>query len=85
MNPNQASREEGDFTRIAESVRESGEAVVLDLGVIDGLRVLDLRLRRRYDGATGGAAWHSIDRLQVDLRLAAGSRCAAGMNRLSAS
>jgi SAM-dependent methyltransferase len=42
MNPNQALWEKGDFTRIAESMRDSGEAVVLGLGVIDGLRVLDL-------------------------------------------
>ena len=28
MNPNKALSEKGDFTRIAESVRESGEALV---------------------------------------------------------
>ena len=42
MNPNQALWEKGDFTRIAESMRESGEAVVQGLGVIKGLKVLDL-------------------------------------------
>jgi SAM-dependent methyltransferase len=42
MNPNQALWEKGDFTRIAASMRDSGEAVVLGLGVLDGLRVLDL-------------------------------------------
>ena len=42
MNPNQALWEKGDFTRIAESMRESGEALVRDLGAIKGLKVLDL-------------------------------------------
>ena len=30
MNPNKALWEKGDFTRIAESMRESGEALVKD-------------------------------------------------------
>src|SRR5207247_7100764 len=32
----------GDFTRIAESMRESGEALVGRLGITRGLKVLDL-------------------------------------------
>lgn len=42
MNPNKALWEKGDFTRIAESMRESGEALVQRLGITKGLRVLDL-------------------------------------------
>src|SRR5262245_8219231 len=42
MNPNQALWEKGDFTRIAASMRESGEEVVRGLGPINGLAVLDL-------------------------------------------
>lgn len=42
MNPNKALWEKGDFTRIAESMRESGEALVNRLGITKGLRVLDL-------------------------------------------
>jgi ubiquinone/menaquinone biosynthesis C-methylase UbiE len=42
MNANKALWEKGDFTRIAQSMRESGEALVRDLGITDGLRVLDL-------------------------------------------
>ncbi len=42
MNPNQALWEKGDFTRIAESMRESGEALVGHLGITKGMRVLDL-------------------------------------------
>ena len=42
MNPNQALWEKGDFTRIAETMRESGEALVQRLGITQGLKVLDL-------------------------------------------
>jgi len=42
MNPNKALWEKGDFTRIAASMRESGEALVKELGVTNGLDVLDL-------------------------------------------
>ena len=42
MNPNKALWEKGDFTRIAESMRESGEALVATLGITPGLDVLDL-------------------------------------------
>lgn len=42
VNPNQALWEKGDFTRIAASMRDSGEAVVAALGVTPGMRVLDL-------------------------------------------
>jgi SAM-dependent methyltransferase len=42
INANKALWEKGDFTRIAASMRESGEALVATLGITDGLRVLDL-------------------------------------------
>jgi SAM-dependent methyltransferase len=42
MNPNQTLWEKGDFTRIAESMRESGAALVETLGISKGLKVLDL-------------------------------------------
>jgi ubiquinone/menaquinone biosynthesis C-methylase UbiE len=42
MNPNKALWEKGDFTRIAESMRESGSALVAKLGITKGLNVLDL-------------------------------------------
>ena len=42
MNPNKALWEKGDFTRIAESMRGSGEELVSHLGITDGLKVLDL-------------------------------------------
>src|SRR6266576_1685604 len=42
MNTNKALWEKGDFTRIAQSMRESGEALVKSLGITKGLKVLDL-------------------------------------------
>jgi ubiquinone/menaquinone biosynthesis C-methylase UbiE len=42
VNPNQALWEKGDFTRIAESMRDSGESLVKGLGITKGLKVLDL-------------------------------------------
>jgi SAM-dependent methyltransferase len=42
MNANKALWEKGDFTRIAQSMRDSGEALVKELGITDGLKVLDL-------------------------------------------
>jgi SAM-dependent methyltransferase len=41
-NPNQALWEKGDFTRIAATMRESGEALVQRLGVGKGVHVMDL-------------------------------------------
>jgi SAM-dependent methyltransferase len=42
MNPNKALWEKGDFTRIAASMRKSGEALVKELAITHGLEVLDL-------------------------------------------
>jgi ubiquinone/menaquinone biosynthesis C-methylase UbiE len=42
MNPNQALWEKGDFTCIAATMRESGEALVQRIGVKKGMQVLDL-------------------------------------------
>ena len=42
MNPNKALWEKGDFTRIAQSMRASGENLVKDLGITRGMKVLDL-------------------------------------------
>src|SRR5882757_4501431 len=41
-NPNKALWEKGDFTRIAQTMRESGERLIAQLGVTKGLKVLDL-------------------------------------------
>lgn len=42
QNPNKALWEKGDFTRIAESIRESAAAFVQTLGIEKGMKVLDL-------------------------------------------
>ena len=42
VNPNKALWEKGDFTRIADTMRESGEDLVATLGITPTARVLDL-------------------------------------------
>jgi SAM-dependent methyltransferase len=60
VSPNQALWEKGDFTRIAASMRESGEALVSGLGVTPGMRVLDL-------GCGDGTTALPIARLAADV------------------
>jgi ubiquinone/menaquinone biosynthesis C-methylase UbiE len=78
MNPNKALWEKGDFTRIAASMRESGEALVKELGVTPGMKVLDLGCG---DGTTAlPAAQLGADVLGVDIAsnlVTAGNRRAA--------
>ena len=65
MNPNKALWEKGDFTRIAETMRESGEVLVGQLGITKGLKVLDLGCG---DGTTAlPAAKLGADVLGVDV------------------
>ena len=74
-NPNKALWEKGDFTRIAETMRESGEALVKELGITKGLKVLDLGCG---DGTTAlPEAKLGADVLGVDIAsnlVAAGNR-----------
>jgi SAM-dependent methyltransferase len=42
MNSNKTLWEKGDFTRIAATMRESGEALVASLGIASGMKVMDL-------------------------------------------
>ena len=75
MNPNKALWEKGDFTRIAASMRDSGEALVNSIGIAKGLKVLDLGCG---DGTTAlPAARLGADVLGVDIAanlVAAGAR-----------
>ena len=65
MNANQALWEKGDFTRIAASMRRSGEALVDRLGITEGLDVLDLG---SGDGTTAvPAARRGAEVLGVDI------------------
>ena len=80
LNPNKALWEKGDFTRIATTMRESGEALVASLEVGEGLRVLDLG---SGDGTTAvPAAQLGADVLGVDIAsnlVAAGNARARGL------
>jgi ubiquinone/menaquinone biosynthesis C-methylase UbiE len=77
-NPNKALWEKGDFTRIADTMRESGEALVQRLGITKGLKVLDLGCG---DGTTAvPAAKLGVDVLGIDIArnlIEAGNRRAA--------
>src|SRR5689334_20174323 len=75
-NPNKALWEKGDFTRIAQSMRESGEALVRRIGIARGHKVLDLGCG---DGTTAiPAAQLGADVLGVDI---AANLVAAGNQR----
>jgi SAM-dependent methyltransferase len=79
-NPNRALWEKGDFTRIAASMRTSGEALVDELDVTPDLRVLDLGCG---DGTTAlPAARRGADVLGVDI---ASNLVAAGNARAAAA
>ena len=65
MNPNKALWEKGDVTRIAATMRESGDALVERLGITTGMKVLDLGCG---DGTTAvPAATRGADVVGVDI------------------
>jgi ubiquinone/menaquinone biosynthesis C-methylase UbiE len=65
VNPNKTLWEKGDFTRIADTMRRSGEALVEKLGITKGLKVLDLGCG---DGTTAlPAAKLGADVLGIDI------------------
>lgn len=84
-NPNRMLWEKGDFTRIAASMRESGDALIESLGITPGLDVLDLGCG---DGTTAlPAAERRANVLGVDIAenlVAAGNAraAAAGLTHL---
>ena len=75
MNPNKALWEKGDFTRLARTMRASGDALVRSIGVQPGVKVLDLGCG---DGTTAlPAAQLGAEVLGVDIAsnlVAAGNR-----------
>jgi SAM-dependent methyltransferase len=86
VNPNKALWEKGDFTRIAATMRDSGEAFAASLGITPGLRVLDLGCG---DGTTAlpaarlGAEVTGVD-IAANLVAAGNARAAAaGLDNVS--
>ncbi|WP_395622995.1 class I SAM-dependent methyltransferase [Sphingomonas daechungensis] len=85
VNPNKALWEKGDFTRIADTMRQSGEELVSTLGITPSMNVLDLGCG---DGTTAlpaakiGATVTGVD-IAANL-VAAGNRraSAAGLTNL---
>jgi len=79
VNPNKALWEKGDFTRIADTMRQSGREFVETLDIQPGMRVLDLGCG---DGTTAlPAARRGADVLGVDIAanlVAAGNARAQG-------
>jgi ubiquinone/menaquinone biosynthesis C-methylase UbiE len=76
MNLNKALWEKGDFTRLAVSMRRSGESLINGLGITEGLKVLDLGCG---DGTTAlPEAMLGADVLGVDI---ASNLVAAGNKR----
>lgn len=79
-NPNQVLWEKGDFTRLAATMRESGDEVVERLGIVPGMEVLDLGCG---DGTTAlPAARRGARVLGVDI---ASNLVAAGNARAAAA
>lgn len=79
MNANKELWEKGDFTRIAETMRDSGEALVGELGVSEGMKVLDVGCG---DGTTAvPEAQLGADVLGVDI---SANLVAAGNSRAQA-
>ena len=80
INPNKALWEKGDFTRIADTMRQSGEELVQGLDIWPGMEILDLG---SGDGTTAlPAAQHGAKVLGVDI---AENLVAAGNERAKAA
>jgi len=60
MNPNKALWEKGDFTRIAKTMRQSGEELLEKIGISKGMNVLDL-------GCGDGTTAIPLSRLGADV------------------
>jgi SAM-dependent methyltransferase len=80
VNPNKALWEKGDFTKIAETMRQSGEELVASLGITPGTTILDVGCG---DGTTAlPAAKRGAIVLGVDI---ASNLVAAGNDRAQAA
>jgi len=80
MNPNKQLWEKGDFTRIAETIRQSAQELVASFAIVAGMEVLDIACG---DGNTAlPAARLGADVLGIDI---AGNLVAAATERAQAA
>ncbi len=76
-NPNQALWEKGDFTRIAASMRASGEDLVRRIGVAPGLDVLDLACGDGTTAIPAAQAGANVRGVDIAANLVAAGRARA--------
>ena len=85
MNPNKALWEKGDFTRIAGTMRESGEELVATLGIGPGMKMLDLGCgdgTTALPAARAGAGVLGVDIASNLVEAGRGRAAAAGLDNL---
>jgi ubiquinone/menaquinone biosynthesis C-methylase UbiE len=86
VNPNKALWEKGDFTRLAETMRNSGTQLVEKLGITKGMKVLDLGCG---DGTTAmpaarlGAAVSGVDIAENLVRAGNARASAEGLSNIT--
>ncbi|HTL08351.1 MAG TPA: methyltransferase domain-containing protein [Chitinophagaceae bacterium] len=85
MNPNKALWEKGDFTRIADTMRDSGEALVKKLGITKGMKVLDLACGDGNTAIPAAQAGAEVTAVDIAANLVAAGRkraAAAGLSNI---
>ena len=82
-NPNKALWEKGDFTRIAATMRQSGDDVVQRIGVAPGLEVLDLGCGDGTTAIPAAEAGANVRGIDIAANLVAAGRARAEQLGLS--
>lgn len=77
VNANQALWEKGDFSRIADTMRPSGEEVVTRIGVRPGMEVLDLACGDGNTAIPEARAGASVTGIDISTTLVAAARARA--------
>lgn len=83
MNPNKALWEKGDFTQIAEAMRESGAALVASLGITAQMKVLDLGCGDGTTAIPAGKRGAAVTGVDIAQNLVAAGRLRAQQEGLA--